>query len=221
MAMNRETVYIKGDRNAEVTNPDVKLGDILSIECGNKDIIPRIKALKLLKVTKQGEQRFVISILRIIEIIHEQYPTLEIQNMGETDLIVTYEDQKTPNQLIHWLKTIGVILITFCGAAFSTMAFNNDVDTTKLFAKVYELVAGEPSNGFTILEMTYSIGLVIGILVFFNHVGRKRFTIDPTPMEVEMRLYENDIQTTLIENASREEREDDVGKTNHSGSSGA
>ena len=52
-----------------------------------------------------------------------------------------------------------------------------------------------------------------GILVFFNHFGRKRFSVDPTPMEVEMRLYENDILTTLVENYSRKGKEVDVGTT--------
>ena len=63
------------------------------------------------------------------------------------------------------------------------------------------------------LEFMYSIGMIVGILIFFNHFGGKKFSVDPTPMEVEMRLYENDIQTTLIENYSRKGQEIDVGKT--------
>ena len=68
------------------------------------------------------------------------------------------------------------------------------------------------------LEVSYSIGIIIGILVFFNHFGKKRFTVDPTPLEVQMRLYENDIQTTLVEDASRRREELDVGKANTVGS---
>ena len=56
------------------------------------------------------------------------------------------------------------------------------------------------------------MGLTIGILIFFNHFGKRKFTVDPTPMEVEMRLYENDIQTTLIEDFARKEKEMDVDK---------
>ncbi len=97
------------------------------------------------------------------------------------------------------------------------MAFNNDVDTSKLFSQIYELLTGQKSDGFTILELTYSIGLVIGILTFFNHFGKKKFTVDPTPMEIEMRLYENDIQTTLIETYSRKEKELDVGTGSNGG----
>ncbi len=138
--------------------------------------------------------------------------------MGEQDFIVTYEEQKTAGGVLHTVKAVVVVLISFIGAAFSIMAFNNDVDVTKMFGQIYELITGTESNGFTMLELTYSIGLVIGILTFFNHFGKKRFSVDPTPMEVEMRLYENDLQTTLIENISRKGKELDVGKRNTSGS---
>ena len=138
--------------------------------------------------------------------------------MGEQDFIVTYEAQKTAGGIVHVLKAAVIVAISFIGAAFSIMAFNNDVDVTRMFGQIYELVTGAESDGFTILELTYSIGLIIGILTFFNHFGKKRFSVDPTPMEVEMRLYENDIQTTLIENISRKGKELDVDKGTASGS---
>ncbi len=225
MAVAKETVYIKGDKNTEVTKPEVTLGDIIQMECSDQTIVPKLKALKLLKFRsnpksekKKGRTRTVVSVLRVIECIHEKYPNLEVVNMGETDMIITYEDQHTNGQFLHWVKTVCVVLITFAGSAFSIMSFNNDVDVTKLFAQIYELLAGSPSDGFTVLELTYSIGLIVGILVFFNHFGKKRFSVDPTPIEVEMRLYENDIQTTLVETYSRKEKEVDVGTTNYSGS---
>ena len=164
-----------------IRDRDVTVGDILSVECSNKTWIPKVKALRILKIKKGGRQRFVVSILKIIACIHEKYPNLEIQNLGEQDIIITYEDQKTPALLWHLVKTAAVVLVTFCGAAFSIMAFNNDVDTTKLFQQIYQLVTGTTTDGFTILEVSYSVGLTIGILVFFNHFGKKRFTVDPTP----------------------------------------
>ena len=215
MAVNHDTVYLKGDRNVEVQKKDVTLGDIVAMECSNKEMIPKLKTLKILKIPDKKKQRMVISILKIIACIHEKYPGLEVQNMGELDIIITYEEQKTPGMVWHVIKTVIVVLITFCGAAFSIMAFNNDVSTSKLFSQIYEFVTGDVSDGFTILEVSYSVGITVGILVFFNHFGKKRFTVDPTPMEVQMRLYENDIQTTLVEDASRREQELDVGKSNH------
>jgi stage V sporulation protein AA len=119
--------------------------------------------------------------------------------------------------MLQGLKVFLVTVITFVGAAFAIMTFNNDSGTSELFHQIYKLFMGKEQQGFSILELTYSIGLAVGILAFFNHFGKKRFTADPTPIEVEMRLYENDIQTTVIADYSRQGQEADVGKPVRSG----
>ena len=218
MASENKILYIKGDRDVEVTKPDVTLGDLLSMECTDKLMLAKIKTLKIIRFKKSGKQRCVVSVLKIIACIHEKFPEADVQNLGESDIIVTYEDQKTPALAWHIIKTVFVAAVTFFGAAFSIMAFNNDVDVTKLFGQIYEFVTGQEAGGFTVLEIAYSMGVTAGILIFFNHFGKKRFTVDPTPMEIQMRLYENDIQTTLIENSERRGEEIDVGTTDTSGS---
>ena len=218
MASENKILYIKGDRDVEVTKPDVTLGDLLSMECTDKLMLAKIKTLKIIRFKKSGRQRCVVSVLKIIACIHEKFPEADVQNLGESDIIVTYEDQKTPALAWHIIKTVFVAAVTFFGAAFSIMAFNNDVDVTKLFGQIYEFVTGQEAGGFTVLEIAYSMGVTAGILIFFNHFGKKRFTVDPTPMEIQMRLYENDIQTTLIENSERRGEEIDVGTTDISGS---
>jgi stage V sporulation protein AA len=101
------------------------------------------------------------------------------------------------------------------------MAFNNDVTTTKLFGQVYTLLTGAQSDGFTVLEVSYSVGIGIGLLVFFNHFLGRNMTEDPTPMEIEMRTYEEDIQKTLIEAYGRKGKKSDVGSSDRAGSGGA
>ena len=212
MASESAMLYIKGNRNVEVSKIDITLGDILEIECSDPIVLAKVKTLRVMKIREEKEQRFVISVLKIISCIHEQYPKIEVQNLGEEDIIITYENQKTSPVVFHVIKTAFVSLVIFFGAAFSIMAFNNDVSVTELFSQIYEMVMGEKTDGFTVLEVTYSIGMAIGILIFFNHFGKKRFTVDPTPMEVQMRLYENDIQTTLVEDASRRGKEKEAGQ---------
>ena len=86
MAVTKDTVYIKGEQNVEVTKSEVTLGDILSIECANLEMIPKIKALKLLKVQNNGKHRYVVSVLKIIECIHRQYPNVDIENLGKEEI---------------------------------------------------------------------------------------------------------------------------------------
>lgn len=217
MSVVNNTLYIKGEQCVEVKKRDVTLGDLLTMECSQQNIVSKLKTIKIIKVPDEGTHRYVVSILKIIECIHKEYPNLEIQNMGSPDIIVTYEEQKKNNKFFQGGKIAFITLLSFMGAAFAIMTFNNDSESTKLFDQIYELVMGSPKTGFSVLELTYSIGLAVGILVFFNHFGRKRFSVDPTPIEVEMRLYENDIQTTIISDYSRKGQEIDVGKTDTPG----
>ena len=60
------------------------------------------------------------------------------------------------------------------------------------------------------MEVSYSIGLAAGIIIFFNHIGGRRLTKDPTPIEVEMAIYEEDVEKALIKTAGREGEEVDT-----------
>ena len=52
--------------------------------------------------------------------------------------------------------------------------------------------------------------LAIGIILFFDHAGKIKLNDDPTPFEVQMRLYERDVNDTLMINAGRKGEEADV-----------
>ena len=84
------------------------------------------------------------------------------------------------------------------------MAFHNDISIIRVFDRIYTLVTGQESDSVTVLEISYSIGLALGIIVFFNHIGGRRITRDPTPIEVEMRVYEDQVNSALTETADRE-----------------
>ena len=53
-------------------------------------------------------------------------------------------------------------------------------------------------------------GFQSALLYFFNHFSRKKLTTDPTPIHVEMRNYESQVNKALIEDASREGKTIDV-----------
>ena len=145
----------------------------------------------------------VFSVLKIIEQIHEDYPTLTISNEGESDFIIEYIPNPEKPKVMNTIKTVLLCIIIFFGSAFTIMAFNNDISVTDVFDKLYGQVMGTKADGVNELEVCYCIGLGLGIILFFNHVGRKKITPDPTPIQIEMRKYEKDVDTTFIENAGR------------------
>lgn len=205
-----DILYMKIDRNIEIDRREVYLSDVAKLECTNKEIVNRIKAIKLINIPDEKNNRFVFSVLKVIEMIHKLYPALEINNLGEIDFIIDYEKPRKQQKWFAALKLMCICIIIFLGAAFAIMTFNNDVGVDEVFKQLYGLVMGEESDGSTILELSYSVGLTMGILVFYNHFGGKKITTDPTPVEVEMRLYEDDINTTLIEGVNRKDKHIEV-----------
>lgn len=212
-----DTLYLKIDRNIVVYSYQVCLQDIASMECTNEAALRQLKQKKLYTFPQIGtpngkKHRIqVFSVLHIIQQIHEDYPDLEVQNLGESDFLIECKAGITENKSLEILKTAVLCIVIFFGAAFTIMTFNNDVGVADVFTRFYQQVIGSESDGVTELEVFYAIGMPIGIMVFYNHIGKKKVTHDPTPIQVEMRKYEQDVDTTFIENASREGKSIDVG----------
>lgn len=202
--MENKVVYIKPKRNAEVTEEDVLLKDIASVTCADEHLKAKIKALKVYRFREGAEMRAVISSLKLIEMIQQADKSAAVENVGELDTLIKLVKVPDKKGLLVWLKVAFVVLISFFGTAFTIMAFHNDIGIHDVFGRMYEQIMGQSSSGFTTLEVAYSLGLAIGITLFFNHVGGRRITNDPTPIEVEMRIYEKDVDETLIETADRE-----------------
>lgn len=216
MGIKEETIYVKADMHTLVFDRNVTMNDVLKIEGTNSGMVRQIKQMKIYTFSepsskkKMKNQTEVFSILKLIGQIHEQYPNVRVQSYGEQDFIVEYVAGPEKPKWLEVTKLVLLCIIVFFGAAFTIMAFNNDISINDVFSRLYEQVMGEEKPVVTELEIFYSIGITVGILVFFNHVGKKKITADPTPIQVEMRKYEKDMNSTLIENASRKGHNQDV-----------
>lgn len=204
-----DTLYLKIDQNVEVHEMDVTLGDIGKMTCTDDTVVNRLNTIRLVKVKDPNFAKYTVSVLAVIEKIHEVYPNLEVNNIGEPEFVLTYKKLKKQG-VLNFLKVALVCLIAFFGSAFTIMTFNNDVGVTDLFDNIYERIMDKKASGITSLEVSYCIGLAVGIIVFFNHFFGRKLTADPTPLEVEMRLYEDDVNTMLLETNTRKEYEIDV-----------
>lgn len=200
-----DTLYLQLDENMEVTHPHVYLQDIARLSCSNSKVLNRLRVMPVINLDPNKPGRYVMSVMDLVDLIQKKEPDLEITPLGQPDFVITYEKEAPQNVLWRWIKIFFVCLATFFGSAFSIMTFNNDVDVGKLFSQIYTQITGQTSNGFTALEISYSVGLAVGVLFFFNHFGHMKITSDPTPMQVQMRLYENDVNTTIIEDINRKQ----------------
>ena len=198
-----EILYIQTEKNVEVQSPEVYLQDVAKLTCSDNKVLNRNKIRKVFSIPNGTPGRYVISAVDLVHAVAKEEPNVDVTHIGEANFVVTYEKAKHQQKWYSWLKTLFVCVLTFFGGAFSIMTFNTDVDTANLFSKIYTQFTGEIAAGPTILEFTYSVGIGIGVIFFFNHFGKGKLTQDPTPVEVQMRLYEDDVNKTLIADKNR------------------
>lgn len=208
--MTDKTAYLKINQISEVHEKSVFLKDVGEIYCDDRPTLNRLKALKIKTIHQEKNKRYVENVLDVIQKIHEMDSSIQVNNLGEVDFIIDYQKPKAPRLAWAWAKTVFVCLMCFCGAAFAIMTFNNDASVSDVFQELYRLILGPEAENYMVLELSYSVGLAVGVILFFNHFCAWKLNTDPTPLEVEMRLYEDNISKTLIQNDGRKESGVDV-----------
>ncbi len=213
--MEDETVtdtvlYIMARQKVEALQDDITLEKAASIFCEDPVIKAKANSIRIYKFRKNGKTKVVISIVKIIELLTKSFPGIQVESLGENAVILERIHKQKHEKTISFFKIAFIAAISLIGTAFTIMAFHNDVEIDSIFARTYQMITGKVSDGYTILELTYAIGLFAGIMIFYNHIGGKKLTKDPTPLEVEMKNYERDVNMMLAEAAEREGQEIDV-----------
>ena len=193
-----KTIFLKCSSHSKVKQGNVTLKDVAEVYCADTNLANKAKVVTITNLKKEGERK-VLSVLYIMEQIEKALPGSVMESIGEIDVIVEWE--KPPKMEI--LKIAVVSLIAFFGTAFTIMAFHNDIGIRSVFEEIYHITRGTAPEGVGFLEISYCLGLFLGITVFFNHIGKKKFTDDPTPVAVAMHNYEKDVNQAIVENAER------------------
>ena len=192
------TVHISFKQVEKVPDRKVFLGQAGEIHCADHKIEAGCRTL-LLYQFQEKEEKKGFSVLQVVALIESHYPGITVTNIGTPDFLLEYEGARHSSKTAAILKTAAVCLVSFFGAAFAIMTFNNDGDVMDVFSSLYEQFTGVKSDGMTVLEAGYSIGLPLGIVFFFDHMGKKKDCLDPTPLEVQMRLYGDDVAGSVIQ----------------------
>lgn len=193
-----KTIFLKCSKHSKVNMDKAVVKDVAEVYCADTTLANKVKVVKVTGLKKPGSRK-VVSVLYIMEQIEKAVPGVTLQSIGETDVIVEWEKK----QKLEYLKVAVVSMIAFFGTAFTIMAFHNDIGIRSVFEEIYNITRGTTPEGVGVLEISYCLGLFLGITMFFNHIGKKKFTDDPTPVAVAMHNYEKDVNQAIVENAER------------------
>ena len=197
------TVYIKPELSCLVSHKKITVADICQVYASEEKVAKQVRQVPLFQISESKEKNKIpVSSLYVIRHIMDDVPGVTVINLGESDFLVEYLPPGPKTKWMDYGKAVLVGIVVFFGSAFTIMTFNEDANLPLVFARVYESVSGDfTGNGW--LEVSYSLGLPLGILLFFNHFASAKLSNDPTPLQIQMRQYEQQEDTTIIENAAR------------------
>ena len=209
-------IYIKPAKKATLSErSNVFLCDLAEVIAPD-NILEQVKNLQLTKVHEGTKRKYLISVTDMIKTITQKFPDATISNVGEMETLLEYSPRAhDSNKLWLWAKIIFVSLVLLVGSATAIMGFYSDAQMTRVFQKFHELIFGFQTSQPLIIEIPFAIGLGVGIIGFFNHFAGKKMTDDPTPIQVQMVTYENEVSDTFINNLSVRKLAQEEGEDYH------
>jgi stage V sporulation protein AA len=153
------------------------------------------------QITPVDEHLVVIDLIKVIELIKDFDPEIEVEFFGPTQTIV---EIIYPRKSPAFVLVLFVWLLLFVGSGLAIMNFHEDVSMLAVHQKIYKMITGEEQEHPLLLQVPYSIGIGIGMILFFNHLFKKRFNEEPSPLEVEMFMYQQSLDQYVVMHENRE-----------------
>ncbi|WP_352419983.1 stage V sporulation protein AA [Proteiniborus sp.] len=197
--MNAVKVFLQTEPKVTVApEQKLKIKDVASIFCTDKKIEKEILELEVHDISGKIKND-VIPALKIINVVHKYNENIDLEIMGDTEILVNIQGESSEWKLFSILKTALVCFILFLGAGLAIVNFHADVNMDKSLQIIYHMVTGEEKQKPLILLIPYSLGIGAGMTVFFNHLFQKKWKKEPSPLEVEMFMYEKNIDDYILD----------------------
>jgi len=158
------TIYIRLRHKFKAAlNDCIKIGKMANV-IAPRDMKNVICDLDVYKIRPEDNKFVVIDAMDVIQAIHERYPDCDIQTVGPQQTIIEVESEKKGPRTVLFLL---VWVLLFIGAGLTIMNFHEDVAMSSVHQKIYFLITGRENAKPLILQIPYSLGVGIGMILFF------------------------------------------------------
>jgi stage V sporulation protein AA len=178
----------------------------LVIVLADHEVKKEILNIEILRIDNHANAHIVVSILTVIEKIKEKYPNISIFPLGNSEILIKIINPPKKESKIWLMARLAMVCsILFVGAGLALMNFHADVNMRQAHREIYKMITGMDNNKPFILHIPYSLGIGLGMAVFFNHILPQRFSNEPSPMEVEMASYRKSMDEFILNNEKNTE----------------
>jgi stage V sporulation protein AA len=143
----------------------------------------------------------VIDVIDIIQLVQKKFPMIEVQQVGPHQMLV---EVKLSDKRPRFLYVMLVSLVLFAGSGLAIMNFHTDVSMAAVHERIVFLLTGQHVKKPLLLQIPYSIGIGVGMMLFFNRLFQRKFNEEPSPLELETFQYQETIDQYMINDEKQE-----------------
>lgn len=189
------TVYLRMRRNLNINEYKQLLLKDIAYVAAPDELMKLLEKRPIYRVSKKDNNVIIIDGFLVIKDILLEFSDLDIQLVGPEQTVIRITQNLAKSNVF---LAILVWLLLFIGTAMTIMNFHYDVSMQEVQQKLHFILTGE-NNEFPLwIQIPYSLGLGVGTLLFFNHWFNRRFNEEPSPLEVEIFNYQQNLDNYLI-----------------------
>ncbi len=151
------------------------------------------------------EGNTLIPAISIISLIKKSVRNIDLIVVGETDILVNFANENINKDKYKILRVILVCFLLFIGSITAIINFHSDVDMKQAHKVIYKVITGVETDRLLLLQIPYSLGIGVGMSVFFNHIFNKKINEEPTPLEMEVYTYQRNVDEYIKNNNIKEQ----------------
>ncbi|WP_182199456.1 stage V sporulation protein AA [Paraliobacillus salinarum] len=183
-------IYIRLKKYAYLNKAEVlKVKDVAYLT-GSEQLVNACSDLSIHHKNVDKDKTYVLEAFTIIQIIQQHLPNVDVQLTGPNNCMLQKKEQTNKTNILF---VVFVWILLFIGSAMAIMNFHYDVSMQSVQQRLHFLLTGENVEYPLWLQVPYSIGLGLGMILFFNYLFKKRLNDEPSPMEIELYKYQQDI----------------------------
>ncbi|WP_423798999.1 stage V sporulation protein AA [Neobacillus sp. SAB-20_R2A] len=196
-----KTIYIRMRNRVQVPPEGKVLLKDAAQMIATEGVLHDLQSMEIYQLKKEDGNIVVIDIMKVIRLITARFEDVEVQTIGPAQTIIEVVAKKKGVSIPFFLL---IWFLLFFGSAMTLMNFHDDVSMKSVQEKIYTIITGKKEAKPLLFQIPYSIGLGLGMILFFNHVFKKRINDEPSPLEVEMFNYQMDLDNYVILHENKE-----------------
>lgn len=176
-----------------INKPNIYLEDIYAVY--PKEYSDKINNICLRSYQNNTSNYDVIHLGEVIESVNCKFPELYLNFLKPDDIIIFFDNDKKDKT--KYIRVFIVSIVVLMGSIMGIMNFHADVNMAQSQFTMVNAITKDAKSYMPYFQIPYSIGIGIGVALFFNKFIPTYSKGEPSPLDLKMVSLNKEIENEL------------------------